>query len=118
MLILASPVLITYGAIMSLVAYRRKIKDANAFHCPDCGNIVGKEGLRLADKEWPERKAALQDKHPRIKFGHATEPHIVRWLHAICPVCGKRFSYLNMTRRFKPELKAAHEKTPADEAGV
>ena len=100
-------VALLFLGVQSLVSgYRqdlRRVHDAEAYHCPDCGAAVGREGLRLANELWIKREAQHRGNRPPTK--RKRPPPLNRWLHAVCPGCGKMFSYLHNKRQFVPKYK-------------
>jgi hypothetical protein len=79
-------------------AYRHRLRTAaHSFRCTGCGTVLGLESLRLADAAWADEMRQLHERHPGIRF------RIVRHLHAICAVCGRRFRYQDNNRTFVEE---------------
>jgi hypothetical protein len=88
------PVIIPVVALLHL-AYRKRLRaTACVFACLSCGGILGLESIRLADAAWDEHIRELRAKHPSIRF------RLVRHLHAICPRCGVRYTFLERERTF------------------
>jgi hypothetical protein len=95
--ILLLPVIVPVALLLD-AAYRHRVRAAARwFRCTGCGSVLGLESLRLADAAWAEKMRLLQERHPGIKF------QIIRNLHAICAVCGRRYRYQDNNRTFVEE---------------
>jgi uncharacterized membrane protein YbhN (UPF0104 family) len=99
--VVLSPVIIFLVLPLVMAAHRRRLQAAaRAFECLSCGGILGPESLRLADAAWREHFRKLLEKHHRIR--------LLRYLHAICPACSARYTFVEHDRTFVP--------APADRA--
>jgi uncharacterized Zn-finger protein len=90
--VLLIPVLLPFGLALA-VLHRHRIRSvARRFPCTGCGRMLGPEAVRVADAEWDRRMRELRAQHPNTKF------RIVRDLHAACPVCGRRYRFVEKER--------------------
>lgn len=93
-LLMFLPVIIPVVALLER-AYRKRLRAAAcAFACRSCGGILGLESIRLADAAWQEHLRELGEKYPSTRF------RLVRHVHAICPACRVRYSFLERERTF------------------
>jgi transcription elongation factor Elf1 len=79
---------------------RQKNKAANRFPCSNCGNILGKISIDLADAEQSEFMQRVMRENPEMRIQPADQT-----IYAICSSCGARFTYLNKDRLFKIDTK-------------
>src|SRR5215470_17344178 len=93
-LVMFLPVIIPVVALLDCVYRKRLRATACAFACLSCGGILGLESIRLADATWDEHMRELRAKYPSTRF------RLVRHLHAICPACGVRYTFLEHERTF------------------
>jgi len=111
-LVVFLPVIIPVVALLDR-AYRRRMRAAAcAFTCLSCGSILGLESIRLADAAWSEHLRGLQAKYPWTRF------RLVRRVHAICPACGARYTFLERERTFVRTRADGATSGPADEVPV
>ena len=93
--VLLLPLIVPTALVMdSLYRYRLR-SAAGRFACTGCGQILGRESLRLADIEWANRMEEMRIKHPDVKW------RVVRDVHAICPNCWKCHRYLEEAKDFQ-----------------
>jgi DNA-directed RNA polymerase subunit RPC12/RpoP len=93
--ILLLPLLLPTALVLHAI-YLHQLRSAAArFVCTDCGQILGRESLRLADVEWAKRMKKMRIEHPGVRF------RVVRAFHAICSRCGKSYRLLEQTRGFE-----------------
>jgi hypothetical protein len=103
------PALIPVAVVMAAVDGRRKRKAAASFHCLGCERLLGTRSVPLADADFRRRMKELRRAHPFAVF------RIVRTCHAICPACGRRYTFRERERDFVLEAPwpsaAAHVAT-------
>ncbi|HKJ62836.1 MAG TPA: hypothetical protein VKA94_12725, partial [Hyphomicrobiales bacterium] len=67
-------------------------------NCERCGQLMGPNAPKLADKAWNAEADAIMKQAPgRLRR------RIVRTVHAICPHCGLRYRFLEEYGKFVPE---------------
>jgi hypothetical protein len=98
LLIVLLPVIIPLVGVSHSVYRKRLIAAARALACLSCGAVLGLESIRLADAACEEHMRELRAKHPAIRF------RVVRHVHAICPVCGAQYTFLEREKAFVPVL--------------
>jgi hypothetical protein len=100
LLIVLLPVIIPLAEWSHSVYRKRLIAAARSLACLSCGAVLGLESIRLADAACEERMRELRVKHPAIRF------RVVQHIHAICPVCGAQYTFLERERALVPTLLA------------
>ena len=85
--VLLSPFIIPYFLIENALADRRRRRDADNFHCIQCGNILGCISIAKADEHWREYVRELHRRFPGARL------RLVRDVWAICAVCGASYNY-------------------------
>jgi hypothetical protein len=94
-LVVLSPVIVFLVVPFVVRRYRKRLEFAAcAFRCRSCGGILGLESLRLADNAWRAYFQRRLEEHYRVR--------VVRHLHAICPACGVRYTFVERERTFVP----------------
>jgi len=93
-LVVFLPVIFPVVALLDRAYLKRMRAAAGAFTCLSCGSILGLESIRLADGAWSEHLRGLEAKYPWTRF------RLVRHVHAICPACGARYTFLERERTF------------------
>ena len=88
------PLLLPVVCVLHGVYLRRLRAAADRFRCVDCGQILGRRSIQLADAEWTERMREMTNRFPGIR------PRIVRNIHAICSMCGTSYRFDEKTRSF------------------
>jgi hypothetical protein len=101
--ILLLPLILPVAFVLHAIYLHRLRSAASRFACIACGQVLGKESLRLADAEWAKRMQEMRIKYPGVML------RVVRDVHAICSKCGKQYRFLEQTRRFEEVA----EKSPA-----
>ena len=94
-LILLLPLIMPVAIVSDFVYRRRMLKAAIAFRCENCGTILGKKSLSLANEAWSKKMAETRARYPGVRL------RIVRDLHAICPACATQYRYFERDRVFK-----------------
>jgi hypothetical protein len=69
---------------------------ANRFLCVNCGLVLGRDSLALADLECTRLAEERRKKHPHVKFKLAP-----RELYAICSKCGTHYEFVQKTGSFE-----------------
>jgi hypothetical protein len=88
--------LILPTAIALHAIYRHRLRSAaSRFVCIACGQVLGKESLRLSDIDWAQQMEEMRIRHPGVKF------RVVRNVHAICSKCGKQYRFREQSRDFE-----------------
>jgi hypothetical protein len=100
LLIVLLPAIIPLVGLSHSVYRRRLIAAARALACLSCGAVLGLESIRLADAAWDAHTRELRVKHPTIRF------RVVLRVHAICPVCGAQYTFLERDTALVPALVA------------
>jgi hypothetical protein len=91
--VMLSPVIIFLVLPLATALYRRRLRSAAcAFRCHSCDGILGLESLQLADAAIRELCSERSGSRYRVRF--------VRYLHAICPACGARYTFVERARTF------------------
>ena len=90
--VLLIPVLLPFGLALAALHRHRIRSVARRFPCIRCGWVLGPEAVRLADVEWDRRMRELRAQHPNTRF------RIVRDLHAVGPVCRRRYRFVEKGR--------------------
>src|SRR5262245_31241846 len=98
--VILSPLMVPTALILHGVYLRRLRAAADQFKCFECGQILGRKSIELADGEWARRMREYTDQHPGIRI------RVVRNLHAICPNCGRQYQFDEKTRSFAEHLSA------------
>ncbi len=95
-LLILFPIWIPIVAISHGIYLRRLRRAASAFACLSCGELLGLESIRLADEAWADYMRQLHEQNPGMLL------QVVRSVHAICPKCGARYSFIEGERTFAP----------------
>ena len=109
-LVVLLPVILPVVAVLDALDRRRRRTAAAGFACVVCGRVLGDEALACADRVWGEHTAAAARAHPGARL------RMVRTVHAVCPRCGTRYTFLNAERTFVPEDQSAHAGTDPPDA--
>ena len=84
--------------IISVKRDERRLRQvAESFACLKCGAVLGVAGIELANQAVAAAMDELRRQHPDCRF------RVVRTLHAICPACGTRYTFLENERTFAIE---------------
>ena len=92
--ILLLPLILPTAFALNEIYLHRLRSATSRFVCTGCGQILGKQSLRLADVEWAKRMQEMRIKYPGARF------RVVRDIHAICSKCGKQYRFLEQIRGF------------------
>jgi hypothetical protein len=88
------PILLPIVGVLHGVYLLRLRAAAGRFRCVDCGQILDRKSIQLADAEWAERMHDLMNRFPGVR------PRVVRNIHAICSMCGTRYRFDEKARSF------------------
>jgi predicted RNA-binding Zn-ribbon protein involved in translation (DUF1610 family) len=86
------PILLPIAAIQNQMRNRRILKLARNLDCASCGARLGAEAIQLAAQHW----AAIMARHQAMYPG--TKLRLVRDVDAVCPHCGREYSYRDVDR--------------------
>jgi hypothetical protein len=92
--VLLLPLFLPLVVVWNAFHIHRLRSAASRFACSGCGQVLGKEAIRLADREWAKHMHEMSVRFPGARF------RVVRDVHAICPKCGKQYRFLEKSRTF------------------
>jgi hypothetical protein len=93
--VILSPAIIFLVLPWTLRSYHKRLEAAaGGFACLSCSRILGLESLQLADAAWRAYFNKLHEENPGCRI------RVQRYVHAICPACGTRYTFLERERAF------------------
>jgi hypothetical protein len=93
------PLLIPVLLVKVAVDGHRVRRAARSFACVRCGALLGNVAVRLANRTWFAEERAAARRLPWGTFGRAKP----RTLHAMCPACATRYTFVPVERTFEVE---------------
>jgi YgiT-type zinc finger domain-containing protein len=96
------PIMLPVAVIQNQMRNRRILKLARDLDCASCGARLGAEAIQLGAQRW----AAIVTRHHALYPG--TRLRLVRDVDAVCPRCGREYSYQDADRSLilKPNISA------------
>jgi hypothetical protein len=87
LMLISMPVVLPYVAVSESLQKRRMITAAEVTRCKQCGRLLTRRSLELANQKVSTERAELRAKHPKTRF------RIVRNLWAICTHCFAEYDW-------------------------
>ena len=95
LLVLSLPVLLPYGIVSHAIFRCRLKRAAERSVCQTCGSKLGKEALKLADRQLRENVDCFHRLHPGLRL------RMVRLVDAVCLTCGTSLRFIEDTQLFE-----------------
>jgi hypothetical protein len=92
--LVAIPVFVPLTLISLGIDRYQLIRASRKFRCVQCGDFLGPESLRLADRQVDLEMNEMRKNNPGVRF------RTVRLLDAICAHCGQRYQFPKKVRKF------------------